>query len=738
MRSAQQDLIPRLVLVLALGSLGYLGYLVFWASPQTPLIQTDLALITIALLVGIRGALFWRPLPLGAINPCLAGIAGLLLVNCAAGALSSANEDSVLFLALVLVGSGGFILSRSWLGMVCAAAWLIQLWLLWHGPTGDSFDLGILALSTVLTFSIHHFHIQMYRRAILQQTAERRAQQSLREAMLSAPTFEGVLVHDQGRVIQANQAAGSLFGLLPNEVIGREINLFFAVDAWPLVTDSVRLGNLQAIETTCVRTNGSPFPAEVFSQKVAIDNQFQVVTVIRDISDRKRAELSLEEERRQTALLFQRQGVLLEIERTIERPGHPAPMLSQVVQAAAHLLPATLGSCLLLRDESGQLQVTASAFRIHPPPDNPFQGFKPGRAVQWIMDQQESLVISDLASDSFGIREVFPRLNIEAYVGVPILSAGVISGLLFSFDQHSRTYKKEELDFLSSLASKASALLARIHLIQSVDSLSQKLQAQRRDHEKQATDLARARDLAQTATQDWSAFVRHANQEWRTALRILSDRIQSLLLTSLSEEQQQAAESVRRQTEDWQDRLTLFTDFAQIMEGALKIQSLDFDLNEVLKNAIRPHLTNAQKKNLELICQTSGPIPRNLRGDAARIQQVLTLLLTNAIQFTEHGQVEVRVTQTQPAPGQIRLRFDVRDTGPGVPPGSQDQLFTPLFARRPAPISSPPAPLKLGLVVCRSLVELMGGQIGVQSLPGSGSTFWFTVHVQEASILKSA
>jgi PAS domain S-box-containing protein len=587
-----------------------------------------------------------------------------------------------------------------------------------------------------LAFALHHLRRRTFRLTPALPGSADRPQAALLEVMHSARSFDCLFVHDKGLILEVNEATSAVFGYARTELPGKNITTLFSADSRALVSESVLLGNFRSIECTCVRQNGDTFQAELFSKKASCEDHDLMVTTIRDISDRKRLESTLDKERRQLQMFYQRQAALTDIQKAIDQRGEMPPVLNQIAQVAAQFLPASIGSCLLLRDiDTGQLQIAASCFRSQGAPTDPPQEFHPGTATQWILDHRESLVISQKGSDPFGIAQVFPGLDTQAYAGIPIFSAGIIAGMLFVLDHQLRAFGKEDLDFLTNLTVKAGTALVLVHLSESLHQTSSKLEQQRSEWEKTRADLAQAKDKAEAANHFKSAFLQQAGQALRVPLSGIMSMTNLLLLSSLPDESRQIVETLRDAAQLLLSRLNAVSDFVQILSGNLRIKVLDFDLSEVLKGTIKNHLALAQKKHLELQVHLADPIPRSLRGDAARLEQVLSELMTNAVKFTERGQIEIRVTRVSTDSPKIRLRFEVRDTGPGIAPANQVKLFQP-FAVIGDPNTHPDSGMRLGLALSRHLVELMDGQMGVQSEPGAGSTFWFTVSLQEATIIK--
>jgi signal transduction histidine kinase len=284
---------------------------------------------------------------------------------------------------------------------------------------------------------------------------------------------------------------------------------------------------------------------------------------------------------------------------------------------------------------------------------------------------------------------------------------------------------------MDSLAGKAALAILKTQWNTRLRDTQQLLQQHRSDLERAMFELASLKESAQNNNQKNYDLLLRISQEIHRPLAGIMGMTNLLLLSSLTDEQRRFAENARDHARLLLQRADTIQDFAQASFDATMVKSLDFDLHEILKNAVRSHLSQAQKKHLELSFQLPRDVPRSLRGDAVRLEQVLSHLLDNAIRFTDQGQVAVSASRLAGPPPNLLLKFEVRDTGTGISPEDQARLFI----AGGSSIDPKSGGLGLSLVVCRYLVKLMHGEIGVSSEPGIGSTFWFTVSMEEASIL---
>lgn len=282
-------------------------------------------------------------------------------------------------------------------------------------------------------------------------------------------------------------------------------------------------------------------------------------------------------------------------------------------------------------------------------------------------------------------------------------------------------WKQSKMDLASSLKSRfylmvlGGALLCFSLVAASLWRRNQKL-----------SELSRHTGLLAQAKSDFLANMSH---EIRTPMNAIIGFSALALQTDLSQQQRDYLNKIKSSSDTLLLLINDILDLTKVESGKLTLEEIDFDLSEQLDSLAAMFADLAERKQVEVIINKSPAVPDFLRGDPLRLGQVLVNLVNNAIKFTERGEVEVAITLVNQHP--MRVRFSVRDTGIGIAPEKQTQLFQP-FTQLEAGNTRKYGGSGLGLNISQRLVGLMGGEISVQSKPGTGSTFQFEIPLAQA------
>jgi signal transduction histidine kinase/DNA-binding response OmpR family regulator len=420
-------------------------------------------------------------------------------------------------------------------------------------------------------------------------------------------------------------------------------------------------------------------------------------------------------ERREARLRAQNQAMTVLATKKSLHDGDMDAAVRVVTETAADILKVSRSSIWLLSEDGTTLtcvDLYESANRAHSNGIAMKTADYP--AYFQALDQAPTLAVRDAQTDprtrEFTDRCLAP-LGIKSVLNASIRLGGRIVGVMC--EEHNgepRDWSLEEQNCVGSLA----------------DLVALALEAQ--DRRRTRNELVAAKEAAEAANKAKSQFLANMSHEIRTPINGVVGMLQLMKEVGLPDRQQRYLETALTATDTLLTVINDILDFSKIEAGKLDLEIRDFNLRQVVDDIVGTFAAKAAEKGLDLACAFAPDVPSVVRGDDRRLGQVLMNLVGNALKFTKQGEVVVRVNVDGVSKADALLRFTVKDSGIGIASEPLRILFNP-FVQADNSTTRRFGGTGLGLAISRQLAKLMGGEIGVESQEGKGSTFWFTLRV---------
>ncbi len=482
-----------------------------------------------------------------------------------------------------------------------------------------------------------------------------------------------VVINNRGIIESVNPAVTRMFGYRPEQLLGQNVKLLmpdpYHTEHDQYLHNYLSSGQKKVIgigrEVLGLRNDGVSFPIELAVSEMLVDGAQKFTGIVRDISSRKQAEAQFQ----------------------------------QVVESAPN--------GMLMINPQGKITLVNKQVE---------QMF--GYTREEMLGQPVEILIPER------FRAAHPTLR-SGYFSAPTSRVMGAGRELFGLHKNGHEFPVElGLNPIDTPTGKLA--LASIVDISTRKRSEHALSKATQDLEWKNWELSEARDQAVRAGQAKTDFLATMSHEIRTPMNGVIGMTTLLLDTELTPEQKGYLDTLKHSGESLLRIINDILDYSKIEAGKFTIEQIPFDLRMTIEDTLDILAPTAQGRELELVGLIDAQTPRTVIGDPGRIRQILTNLVGNAIKFTEKGEVLIQVMQTDESPGSVTLRFEVIDTGIGLTPEAQAKMFQ-AFSQADSSTARKYGGTGLGLSICKRLVELMHGEIGLQSMPGLGTRISFTV-----------